>query len=84
MHGREQSMAINTLIIGPVDIKIGVLTYISEIYVAPTDDDMLLGLDFMHNIKVVLDCCKQQITINSDILHMSYRKKELHIPKKPK
>ena len=82
MHGAGRNMTMNTCIIGPVDLEIGAKTYTSDVYVAPMDDDMLLGLDFMRKNRVVLDCCKQQIMINSDIFQMSYGKNtEQHIPK---
>ena len=71
-----------TFIIERADIHIGTKIYPSEIYVSPMDDDMLLGLDFMRRNNVVLDCSKQQITINYNVLQLSYgRSKELHIPK---
>lgn len=60
----------------------GTKTYPSEIYVAPMDDDMLFGLDFMRRNNAVLDNNKQQITINSDLLQLSFgRSKESHEPK---
>lgn len=67
MNGVGRNMKIKTFIIGPVDIQIGTKTYPSEIHVALMDDDMLLGLDFMRRDNVVLDCSKQQVTINSDL-----------------
>ena len=82
MLGVGRNMKMKRFIIGPVDIQIGTKIYPSEIYVAPMDDYMLLGLDFMRRNNVVLDCSKQQITINSDVLQLSFgRSKELHMPK---
>jgi hypothetical protein len=74
MHGAGRTMTMNTCIIGPVDLEIGAKTYTSDVYVAPMDDDMLLGLDFMRKKKhaVLLDSCEQQIMVNSDIFQMSY------------
>lgn len=75
MHGVGRNM--KTFIIGPVDMRIGTNTYSSEIYVAPMDDDILLGLNFLRRENVVLDCSKRQITINSDLLQLSFgRSKE--------
>lgn len=74
MHGAGRDMKMKTFIIEPIDIGIGTRTYSSEVYVAPMDDDMPLELDFMRRNHVQLDCCKQQIIINSDTFHMSYGK----------
>lgn len=74
MHGAGRDMKMKTFIIEPIDIGIGTRTYSSEVYVAPMDDDMPLGLDFMRRNHVQLDCCKQQIIINSDTFNMSYGK----------
>lgn len=78
MHGAGRDMKMKTFIIEPIDIGLGTRTYSSEVYIAHMDDDMLLGLAFMRRNHVQLDCCKQQIIINSDTFHMSYGKsKEL-------
>lgn len=71
MHGAGRDMKLKTFISEPIDINIGTRTYPSEVYVAPMDNDMLLGLvlDFMRRNNVQLDCCKQQIIINSDTFH---------------
>lgn len=65
MHGAGRDMKMETFIIGPVDIRIGSCNYPSEIYAAPIDDEMLLGLDFLHRNNVVIDCSNNQFSINS-------------------
>lgn len=65
MHGAGRDIKMETFIIGPVDIRIGSCNYPSEIYVAPIDDEMLLGLDFLHRNNVVIDCSNNQFSINS-------------------
>ena len=37
-------------VVGPINIKIGKNLYNEEIYVAPIEDDMLLGLKFLRKI----------------------------------
>lgn len=71
MHGAGRDMKMKTLISEPIDINIGTRTYPSEVCVAPMDNDMLLGLvlDFVRRNHVQLDCCEQQIIINSDTFH---------------
>lgn len=61
---------METFIIGPVDIRIGSCNYPSEIYVAPIDDEMLLGLDFLHRNNVVIDCSNNQFSIKFYRCHM--------------
>lgn len=56
MHEVGRDMKMETFVIGPVDIKIGSCIYPSEIYVALIDDELLLGLDFLHRNNVVIDC----------------------------
>lgn len=42
--------------IGPVTISIGSQAYPNvEVYVAPIKDDMLLGLDFLHKQRAIID-----------------------------
>ena len=63
---------MKTFIIGPVDIEIGSRIYPSDVYVAPIEDDMLLGLDFLHKYNVVLNCSKTIFVINGETLPMDY------------
>lgn len=70
MHGAGRDMKMETFIIGPVDIRIGSCNYPSGIYVAPIDDEMLLGLDFLHRNNVVIDCSNNQFSINFYRCHM--------------
>lgn len=74
MHGAGRDMKMKTFIIEPINICIETRTYSSEVYVAPMDAAMLLGLYFMWRNHAQLDCCKHQIIFNSDTFHMSYRK----------
>lgn len=72
MHGAGRDMKMETYVIGPVNIKIGSCNYPSEIYVAQIDDEVLLGLDFLHRNNVVNNCSNNQFSINSVVLQMSY------------
>lgn len=74
MHGAGRDMKMTAFIIGPVDIGIGSQIYPSDVYVAPIDDDMLLGLDFLYKYNVVLDCSKNIFVINGETLPMDYGK----------
>lgn len=43
----------------------------SEIYVAPIDNELLLGLDFLHRTNVVIEGSTNQFSINSEVLQRS-------------
>ena len=45
-----RGMKMEGKLVGPIDIKIGSNTYQDNIYVAPIEDDMLLGLQFLKKI----------------------------------
>jgi hypothetical protein len=80
MHGAGRDMKMKTFIIGPVNIGIGSRIYPSDIYVAPIDDYMLLGLDFLYKYNVILDCSKNKFVINGETLPMDYGKAK-NVPK---
>jgi hypothetical protein len=43
----------------PVKLEIGSKSYCTDVYVAPIDDDMLLGLDFLKRHQTITPCYKQ-------------------------
>jgi hypothetical protein len=63
-----------------INIGIGSRIYPSDIYVAPIDDYMLLGLDFLYKYNVILDCSKNKFVINGETLPMDYGKAK-NVPK---
>ena len=61
MHGAGRDMKMKTFIIGPVGI--GSRIYPSDVYVAPIDDDMLLGLNILykyiaHGLRETKECAQ--------------------------
>lgn len=46
MHAAGRGMFMKVFVTNPVDIKIGSETFQWSVYIAPIDDDMLVGLDF--------------------------------------
>ena len=74
MHGAWRDMKMKTFIIGPVNTGIGWRIYPFDVYVAPIDDDMLLGLDFLYKYNVVLDCSKNIFVKDGETLPMGYGK----------
>ncbi|VDI42213.1 Hypothetical predicted protein [Mytilus galloprovincialis] len=70
MQAAGRGMHMDAYVVGPVELKIGERTYRTDIYVAPIDNDMLLGLDFLVRAKVILDCRKLVFFINGEALPM--------------
>ncbi|CAG2255195.1 tatD [Mytilus edulis] len=70
MQAAGRGMHMDAFVVGPVELKIGERTYRTDIYVAPIDNDMLLGLDFLVRAKVILDCRKLVFFINGEALPM--------------
>lgn len=77
MHAAERGMGMDAFVAEPFELKVGSTTYITDIYVAPTDDDMLLGLDFIFKAKAILDCTKQVLFINGETVPLIYGPAEI-------
>jgi hypothetical protein len=53
--GAGRDMAMNGFIVGPVKLRIGGRYFNENIYVAPIEDDMLLGIDFIYREGAVVN-----------------------------
>lgn len=71
IHGAGRDMEMKTIVDALLDIKIGSCNNPSEIYVAPIDNELLLGLDFLHRTNVVIEGSTNQFSINSEVLQRS-------------
>ena len=80
MHAAGRGMRMDAFVAGTFDLKVGSTTYRTDIYVAPIDDNMLLGLDFIFKSKTILDCAKQVLLINGEPVPLMYGSAEL-VPK---
>ena len=80
MHAAGRGMRMDAFVAGTFDLKVGSTTYRTDIYVAPIDDNMLLGLDFIFKSKAILDCAKQVLLINGEPVPLMYGPAEL-VPK---
>ena len=59
-------------VVGPINIKIGKNLYNEEIYVAPIEDDMLLGLKFLRKIGASADLANDILTIKDEKIPMQF------------
>ena len=60
LHTAVQDLRMDGFAVGPVALKLGEIIFPEAVYVAPIQDDMLLGLDFMlrHGVDIKLnDMC---------------------------
>ena len=57
LHTAGRDMKMEGFVVGPVALKLGETTFPEAVYVAPIQDDMLLGLDFLlrHGVDIKLD-----------------------------
>ena len=57
LHTTGRDLRMDGFVVGPVALKLGEITFPEAVYVAPIQDDMLLGLDFMlrHGVDIKLN-----------------------------
>ena len=57
LHTAGRDLRMDGFVVGPVALKLGKNTFPAAVYVAPIQDDMLLGLDFLlrHGVNIKLD-----------------------------
>jgi hypothetical protein len=62
--------------VGPVEIQLGSTGYCGDVYVAPLKDQMLLGMEFLHQRKARLDFENGVMTLNRDTVPMTFGRAE--------
>ena len=57
LHTAGRDLRMDGFVVGPVALKLGEITFPEAVYVAPIQDEMLLGLDFMlrHGVDIKLN-----------------------------
>ena len=57
LHTTGRDLRMGGFVVGPVALKLGEITFPEAVYVAPIQDDMLLGLDFLlrHGVDIKLN-----------------------------
>ena len=71
MNTAGKGMQMNGYIAGPFQVVIGTHLFTVEIYVAPIEEDMLLGLDFLEANGVYLHLREKELQISGDVIPMS-------------
>ncbi|MES9883357.1 MAG: retropepsin-like aspartic protease, partial [Sedimenticola sp.] len=72
MHTAGREMNMKGFIIGPVQIQLGNRQFEDQVYVAPIEDNMLLGLDFMQKHGVNINIPDGQLQIGRETIDMKY------------
>ena len=72
--GKDQTLP--AFLIGPVCIDLGPLSTKELIYVAPIQDDMLLGMDFHRKHATTIDFKRDVILVKSQAIHIAPRKEQ--------
>ena len=63
-------MAIRGFVVGPVKMKIGTRWYSENVYVAPIEQEMLLGFDILFRRgKCILDIVKGTLNFDDEEIH---------------
>ena len=71
MNTAGKGMQMNGYIAGPFQVVLGTHQFTVEIYVAPIEEDMLLGLDFLEANGVSLHLKEKELQISGDVIPMS-------------
>ena len=71
MNTAGKGMQMNGYIAGPFQVVLGTHLFTVEIYVAPIEEDMLLGLDFLEANGVSLHLKEKELQISGDAIPMN-------------
>ena len=72
MNTAAKGMQINGYIAGPFQVDLGTHQFSVEIYVAPIEEEMLLGLDFLEANGVSLHLNEKKLHITGEVISMSW------------
>jgi predicted aspartyl protease len=71
MNTAGKGMQMNGYIAGPFQVVLGTHQFSVEIYLAPIEEEMLLGLDFLEANGVSLHLKEKKLEIAGEVIHMS-------------
>ncbi|KAH3854516.1 hypothetical protein DPMN_097059 [Dreissena polymorpha] len=65
LNTADRDMSMSGFVCGPLTIKIGESEFEENVYVAPIQDDMLLGLDFMRKYKMLVNIPEEHVSMGT-------------------
>jgi hypothetical protein len=71
-----ENAKMNGFIVGPVEMQLGSTGYCGDLYVAPLQDQMLLGMEFLHRRKARLDLENGVMTLDRGTVPMMFGRAE--------
>ena len=71
MKTAGRGLQMNGSIVGPVTIQLGDMVFQERVYVAPIEDCMLLGLDFLKKHGATIDIVGATMCLNGQVVPMS-------------
>ena len=72
LHAAGRDMRMKGMIAGPVALKLGSRNFSADVYVAPIEDEMLLGLDFLRQQGVTIHIQHSRLQIGDEHIPMKY------------
>ena len=63
-------MSMKGFVVGPVNVQLGGLTFEEDLYVAPIQDEMLLGIDISQERKINIETSKSCLDIMGEKIPM--------------
>ena len=70
LHTAGRGMSMKGFIVGPVNVQLGSLTFEEDLYVAPIQDEMLLGIDILQERKINIETSKSCLHIQGEKIPM--------------
>ena len=74
LYAAGRGMRMKGMIVGPVALKLGDQSFSVDIYVAPIEEEMLLGLDFLRQHGVTIHLQQSHLRIGDKHIPMRYSK----------
>ncbi|KAH3707017.1 hypothetical protein DPMN_066410 [Dreissena polymorpha] len=71
MKTAGRGLHMNGSIVGPVTIQLGDMVFQERVYVAPIEDCMLLGLDFLKKHGATIDIVGSTMCLNGKVVQMA-------------
>lgn len=72
VHAAGRDMRMKGIVVGPVSIRLGTREFSEDLYVAPIEDDMLLGVDFLHKHGVNIHIRQSRLQLGKEFIPMEF------------